>query len=215
LTQETRVPRRDSEPEHVVQLFDTSSSLDGVVSAFLNQGWMRGEDLVVFAKSAHWTRIAPRLERRGCPVVTASNEGRLTVLDASSALADILRHGQPNPALFDVTVGTLIRTLTAEGRQVRAYSDLVEILAEEGNFEGAARLEELWNDLRQRCAFTLLCGYSAAHFTDARAAAALQSLCAAHTRAQKNSSDVPGSWLLNDQREPLTGDSTAADSRQR
>jgi hypothetical protein len=60
----------------------------------------------------------------------------------------------------------------------------VELLAEEGNFRGAQRLETLWNELAERCSFTLLCGYCAAHFVTPGAGAALQEICRSHSRSR-------------------------------
>ena len=58
-------------------------------------------------------------------------------------------------------------------------------------------LERLWNELSEREPFTLLCGYSAAHFIDAHALPALHAICGAHTRVQKHTSDLLGNWLIS------------------
>jgi hypothetical protein len=205
VTYQHRLLRRDSAKEHILQLFDTADSLASVVSTFLNEGWEQDENLLVIAKPRHWRPIAKRLAKRGCPVADATSAGRLIVLDAQAILPQIIRDGEPNATLVDVVFGDVVRRLTSGGGRLRIYAELVEILAEEGNFESARRLEDLWNALRQQYAFTLLCGYSAAHFADARTAISLRAICAAHTRVQRNASDLLGSWLLEDQRE------TAAD----
>jgi hypothetical protein len=196
-----RFARAAAATEHIVQLFDTPDSLANVVSAFLNDGWARGDSLLVAAKPAHWTKTADRLQRRGCPVTQATREGRLTVLDAATTLARITRFGAIDRQLFFDHIGSLVGRLVSESRNgVRIYGEMVELLAEEGDLRGAQQLEHLWNELGERQAFTLLCGYTAAHFADNRTLPALKAICAAHTRVQKNTSDLLGNWLVG--REP-------------
>lgn len=200
MTDQARVLRRDSS-EHILQLFDTPDSLGNVVSAFLYDGWEAGEHLLVIAKARHWTRIADRLRRRGFAEQEALEQGRLTVLDAHSTAKDIVRAQVPDASLFRGTIGTLVSRLASGPRGgLRVYGELVEVFAEEANFEAARQLEGLWNELREQHPFTLLCGYSAAHFAGAGAAAALRPICDCHTRVQRNASDLLGSWLLNDER---------------
>jgi hypothetical protein len=201
VTEQERVLRRSVANEHILQLFDTPESLGNVVSAFLNEGWEQGEHLLVVAKPRHWSRIVERLRRRGVSENDAIEQGRLTVLDAMAMLPQIMRGHRPDPERFQHTIGTLVARLASRTRGgLRAYGELVELLAEEGNYEGARQLEELWNDLRQQHQFTLLCGYSAAHFADTRTAFSLKAICSCHTRVQRNTSDLLGSWLLNDER---------------
>ena len=183
--------------EHIVQLFDTVDSLANVVSAFLNDGWLRGDQLLVVARPANWTKACERLARRGCPVAQAIGDGRLTVLDAATTLARFTRRGSVDRQMFADHVGGLVGRLVAESRgSVRIYGEMVELLAEEGDLRGAAQLEELWNDLSERQSFTLLCGYTAAHFADPATKAALHAICGAHSRVQTNMSDMLGNWLV-------------------
>ena len=189
-------PLRNGSHEHIVQLFDTTESLADVVSAFLNEGWQRGEHLLVVSKPVHWARTSERLERRGCPVSKAIKDGRLIVLDAATTLAKIMRFGIADRQLFLDHVGALVGRLVAESTGVRIYGEMVELLAEEGDLHGAQLLERLWNELSERQPFTLFCGYSAAHFAGPHALPALHSICGAHTRVQQHTSDVLGNWLI-------------------
>jgi hypothetical protein len=203
VTHETRrATRRAVTHEHMLQLFDTPDSLGSVVSAFLYEGWDSGEHLLVMAKPRHWTRIAERLARRGCTESEALEQGRLTVLDVQAVLPGILRGRDVDAAAFRATVGALVARLAHRSTRngLRIYGELVEVLAEEGNYESAREVEHLWNQLREQQPFTLLCGYSAAHFTGPAGAPALRAICDLHTRVQRNASDLLGSWLLNDER---------------
>jgi hypothetical protein len=203
VTQETRrAAGRVAAHDHILQLFDTPDSLGNVVSAFLNEGWEAQEHLLVIAKPRHWTRIADRLARRGCSESDALEQGRLTVLDVNAVLPGILHGRDVDAPAFRATVGALVARLAHRSTRngLRIYGEIVEVLAEEGNYESAREVERLWNELREQHEFTLLCGYSAAHFAGAGGAPALRAICDHHTRVQRNASDLLGSWLLNDER---------------
>jgi hypothetical protein len=189
--------------EHIVQLFDTPDSLGNVVSAFLSEGWRRGDSLLVLARPAHWARVADRLSRRGCPADPAVTAGRLTVFDAATVLARLTRAGRIDPERFQEQVARPVERLAATSAAgLRIYGEVVDLLAEEGDFAGARYLESLWNALGERVRFTLLCGYAAAHFADAQSIPALQAICGAHSRVQKNTSDLLGNWLVGRQPDP-------------
>lgn len=197
MTHREGVVRGTVNSEHVVQLFDSTESLADTVSAFLHDGYRRGDHLLVITKPKHWAASSDRLEERGSPVAAAIAAGRLVVLDAATTMAKFMRNGLPDASLFASTVGELVQRLNAEtGAGVSIYGEIVELLAEEGNFRGAQRLETLWNELAERCSFTLLCGYCAAHFVTPGAGAALQEICRSHSRVQTNAADPLGTWLL-------------------
>jgi len=124
-------------------------------------------------------------------------EGRLTVLDAPLTLRSFMRNGAPDPRLFAATLCEAVGRLCAESKDnLRIYGEMVEILAEEGNLRGAEELEELWNQLGARESFTLLCGYSSAHFAAPNAGKALEEICRKHTRVHQDNADLLGNWLL-------------------
>jgi hypothetical protein len=132
----------------------------------------------------------------GCPVADTIAQGRLVALDAATTLASFLRD-EPDPALFEEHVGTLVSRLAKMGR-LHVYGEMVDLLAEQGRLDTAHTLEQLWNKLAAAESFTLLCGYASAHFGDARDAEALHRICRAHTRSASDPSDLLATWLLND-----------------
>jgi hypothetical protein len=208
LTYRPHVIRSQVGTEHIVQLFDTMDSLANVVSAFLNEGWQKGDHLLVVAKPAHWLKTAERLERRGCPVDQATREGRLMILDAATTLARISRYGVVDRQLFLEYVGALVGRLVAGATgMVRIYGEMVELLATEGDLRQAHQLELMWNELGERQPFVLLCGYTASHFADGNSLPALHAICGAHTRVQKNTSDLLGNWLV-DRNTPIVDHNT-------
>ena len=198
---------KDCSSAHLVQLFDAPRSLADAVSHFLIDGRERGDQLLVMARASHWQLIRAYLERRGVAVDDPSE--RLTVIDARQMRARMLRRGVPDPTRMHETVGELVAQLAEQPRVsadaaqprrpggLRVYGEIVELFAEEGNFEQAIVLEEFWNYLIEKHRFTLLCGYSAAHFADSSHMVDLQRICACHTRVRTQPSDTLGTWLTS------------------
>jgi len=166
------------------------------VSRFLLDGYRSGECLLVAATAAHWALIAESLEKQGCPVGDAVKDGQLTVQDANDTLQAFMRGGVPDPIRFFEAVGSVVRRLGAQDRGLRVYGEMVNILAESGDYDAAYRLEEIWNDLAAHQSLSLFCGYLSAHFSDARTATALGRICRAHTHVQTSPADELAGFLL-------------------
>jgi hypothetical protein len=196
-----RVMRGEIVSEHLVQLFDEPESLVAGVSAFLFDAWKRGEHLLVVARPANWAMTATELQARGCPIPELLAEGRLIVLDAATTLARFMAGDLPDAPRFDDSVGGLVRrTCSATPHGLAVYGEMVDILAAQANFDGAEKLEALWNHLSEASSFRLLCGYSAAHFGDERTAKHLQAICNCHTGASARPTDLLSTWLLANRR---------------
>jgi hypothetical protein len=187
--------------DHIVQLFDTQSSRAKAIWRFVSAGLDDGDTVVVVARPKHWRSAARLLRRGGWPVDRELAAGRLVVLDADVMLASFMRRGAVNVHMFEDVIGGCVSDLvTHSAPPVRIYGEMVDLLAEEANFEAARHLEELWNDLGRRYPFTLLCGYAAAHFTDPKTAASLRAICGAHTHVASAAGDLLGNWILRERR---------------
>jgi hypothetical protein len=180
---------------HLLHLFDTPGSLAATVSSFLAQGYQAGGNLLVVAKPANRAGILGALRHAGCCPDKAAAQQRIVSLDARDTLMRISRNGSIDGRLFDSVVGTLVGDLSAT-RRLWVYGEVVELLAEEEDFMGAIRLEEMWNHLAERHRFSLMCGYSSAHFTAPAARPALRGICATHTKSAATTDDALGQWLL-------------------
>ena len=178
-----------------MQLFDAPRSLADAVSHFLIEGRARGEHLLVIARASHWQLIRAYLERRAFPVDDGV-EG-LTVIDARKIRTRMMRRGLLDPGRLEETLGTMLTEFATAPRGLRVYGEIVELFAEEGNFEQACTLEDYWNHLQEKYHFTLLCGYSAAHFADPRNSHHLREVVGRHTSVKSHSADSLGSWLSN------------------
>lgn len=182
--------------EHHVQLFDSSKSLAETVAAFLIAGFHRGEPLLIVATPQHRELLARKLGEAGVNVHEAIAANRLMMLDAVQTLAKFMRQEVPSAIAFDEVIGSIVARL-ANGKRVCIYGEMVDVLAARGHYKAACQLEELWNVLGQRQAYTLFCGYASGHFGDPRTAKALAGICAAHDHLHRKKDDMLAEFLLD------------------
>jgi signal transduction histidine kinase/ActR/RegA family two-component response regulator len=99
------------------------------------------------------------LRANGLDVANARASGRYVSLDAAETLSKFMVDGSPNPEAFNQLMGNVISNVTDGRAPVRAFGEMVALLWAEGNYAGAIRLEELWNDLQKSHCFSLFCAY--------------------------------------------------------
>lgn len=191
------VVRGEVQSEHLMQLFDNRDSLADAVSSFLASGVLDANPVFVVCTPDHWRAIAAGLDRHGVPVEAFRASGHITVADARDTLSQFMSAGFLDPAQFHASVGTIVKSLARPGTRLRVYGEIVNLLAAEGDFAAAKRLEELWNELSAEVSFTLFCGYSAEHFGDPRSAEALRNICGTHSHIRTDARDLLGNFLLH------------------
>lgn len=132
-----------------------------MVARFVDEGIAADETAVVVASAAHLTAFEDALAAGGVDVASARQAGIFVTVDASEALSRFLVEGWPDAGRFETEIGALARTIGDSGRPVRIYGEMVALLWDAGHVGAAIELEEMWNELRQRVPFSLLCAYSA------------------------------------------------------
>ena len=152
--------------DHVVQFYDAEESLVGVVGSYLSAALAEGDSVVVIAAPGHRQAFRSALAGVGMDLDVAEREHRLTLMDAATTLARFTIDGRIDSTAFDREVGGVVRAASASGRPVRAYGEMVALLWEAGDVDGAIRLERLWNELGDRTPFSLFCAYPATSVTD-------------------------------------------------
>lgn len=189
--------------EHGVRLFDVPESLGEAVAGFLLAALADGAPMLLAAKPVNVTIIAEALAARGLSLSELIERQLLTVVDAETTLCQFMRHGMPDPVLFEQHVAATVRRLAAGASRVAVYGEMVEILAAEENFRAAAALEQLWNQLASGTRVSLLCGYSSAHFATPDKADALHAICASHSQVLRGDTDLLGNWLIESRQQRL------------
>ena len=189
------VSRSKVSPAHLVQFFDSDDTRHEAVAGFLAEGYHSGSALVLIARPANTAAILDRLDEAGARTQRAIDCGRLTVLDATDTLRRTSRLGSPDAGRFGGVVGTVVTSMSRQGR-VCAYAEMVDILAQRGDFGDAMVVEDLWNHLAGRFDLSVICGYAAAHFVSASAQNALRDVCGAHASVRVEPQDPLAAWLL-------------------
>jgi hypothetical protein len=168
---------------HAVQFYKDAASLADRVATFLDDGMKSGQPGLIVATSTHATAIVRALEAIGVDVSGARKTGELQILDARKLLSAFMVGGQPDALLFKSNVGDVIERLCV-GRTpcpIRVYGEMVDVLWQEGNINGAIRLEILWNQLASAYDFALLCGYAVGHFYKETRDPRYDHVCQQHT----------------------------------
>ena len=168
---------------HAVQVYRDVERLADSVSRYLAAGFDRGEPAVVIATPEHWARFDERLAECGWNAERIEESGLLFRADAEATLAAVMEGDQLAAGRFDAVVGGLIDRVGARfpGRRIRAFGEMVDLLCERGSPRVAARLEELWNRLARRRAFSLLCSYRIDVFDRDAQLSVLPQVCRAHS----------------------------------
>jgi len=174
---------------HAVRFYKSSDSLARVVAEFVGQGAAAGEPAVVIATSPHAAAIERALGGNGVDIAALRAADRFTVLDADAVLHEILVDGMPTAERFHAVVTPIIEhaAAIADGRVVRAYGEMVDVLWRAGRTLAATRLEILWNSLGRTHHFALLCGYAMTNFYED---AAIDEICGHHTHVMSASGDA-------------------------
>jgi DNA-binding transcriptional MerR regulator len=169
--------------EHFVQFYESDAylaeSAGGFVAAALRQGGIG----VVVATAEHRRDIEIKLAAHDIDVGALDAAGRYVVHDARETLLQFMVDDRLDTKRFESTVGQMMTRLSARGGPVHAFGEMVALLWEDGNREGAIALEQQWNALAQQHKFALLCAYPIHCFDDDRTID-FDRVCACHTRVQ-------------------------------
>jgi PAS domain S-box-containing protein/excisionase family DNA binding protein len=174
---------QDAAPtSHLVRFYETDDALVDAVGSYVEAGLQASQVCVVLATTAHHAALESRLGAVGVDVTALAAAGQYIALDAADTLAQIMVGGEPSSEAFADVVGTVIAEAGSSGRGVRAFGEMVGMLAMDRNHGAAIRLEALWNDLQQAYPFALYCAYPMAAFGDADFAGAFDEITAGHSR---------------------------------
>ncbi len=159
-------------PAHEVQFYSGDEQLYDTVLSFLADGLRAAQPLVVIATERHRRALKTGLAALGFDIEDIEYRRDVAFLDARDTLAAFMEGKVPNRELFYATVGNVLERVMRERTYLvaRVCGEMVDLLYRDGNVDGALAVEDLWNELAERYAFSLLCAYSMdGFFTEAHA----------------------------------------------
>ena len=181
-----RAPRTDwaemSDTEHFVQFYEADGFLLNSLSGFIGNAISSGEGAIVVATKAHRQGLDELLQANGLDVVSHKASGRYVSLDASETLSKFMVNGAPDGERFKEVLGGVIASVTDGRSRIRAFGEMVGVLWVEGNYAGAIRLEELWNELKKVHSFSLFCAYPMNQFGGEQFIEPHSNVCSVHSR---------------------------------
>lgn len=169
---------------HDVQFYRTDEYLTRAAANFLAEGVRAGQPLVVFATPPHRAAFIAALRGLGLDTEEMLSGREAVWLDARETMDAFMEGRLPNRELFMATVGSIFERLLRKRNFliVRGYGEMVDLLARDGNHDGALELEKFWNELAEKYPYSLLCGYSLDNFLHESGATHARRVCHQHTR---------------------------------
>ncbi|MGA7747514.1 MAG: MEDS domain-containing protein [Candidatus Aquilonibacter sp.] len=128
------------------------------VTTFLRENLALDHPVLVVASERHRHAFSVALRAKGVDPDAKSDAGLLVFLDAVTVCDLILVDGRIEWRRFDQIVGEAVRNLRMRG-PLRVYGEVVDLLWSRGQHDIAVGLEGLWNRLRHKVDFELLCAY--------------------------------------------------------
>ena len=167
--------------QHVVGLYDRDDDLVVGIAEFLADALANDGTAIVIATPAHCAAVDAALTRAGVSVASLAGSGSYVVLDAADTMASFMRHGRPDADLFDATIGAIVARAAARGGPLALFGEMVALLWDEGNLEGALELEARWNHLADHYAFALFCAYAMSSLETSGDLSAARRMCDRHS----------------------------------
>jgi hypothetical protein len=147
------------EREHFVQFYQTESTLLHNLKRFVGGGLKGGSPCLLILTPEHRAALEEQLREAGIDTSAAEQAGTYVALDAAETLSRFMRNDLPNKELFTQVIGGVLKQTTMHNLHARAFGEMVDLLWQQGNHDGAAMLEALWNDAARFYSFTLFCAY--------------------------------------------------------
>ena len=160
---------------------ERDDDLIAAVATFVTDALAQRGTAVIVATPAHRVAVDAALTRAGFPLGALTQSGAYVSLDATDALHAFMAGDRPDAARFRASTESIIAGAADRGGPVCLFGEMVALLWEQGNLEGAIEVESLWNDLAARHAFALFCAYAMSSLETSGDLAAAKRMCDGHS----------------------------------
>ena len=163
---------------------DERSLLDGFTH-FLGSALKNGSAAIVIATEMRRDKLLARLHAYGLDMSAAIQRGRYVALDNAEAVSTFMVNDLPDPAQFYRVTSDLItrtaKSVNGEHARIAACGECAPLLWEQGNAEGAVRLEHLWDEIARLYGVQVCCGYPQGSFQGGAGSYTFGRICAEHS----------------------------------
>ncbi len=166
---------------HLVQFFKTDAENVQALVEYVAAGILNDDGIVIVASQTHILSMLKSLKEKNIEFQSLVDSKQLLLLDAEDTLKTILVRDRPSRRLFQHQVGPLLKDITTRFKKVRIYGEMVNILMDKKNFDGAMTLESFWNEIGLQYSFALFCGYSVDYFSGDLQSVAATQVCSCHS----------------------------------
>jgi len=176
--------------EHVVQIYNNDTMLLNTLADYANNGFHAGDAVVIIATGKHITALNTRLKVRGLDLNPLIAADQYIPMDADETLATFMVNGMPDATKFMEAMTAVMDKARKNGREVRAFGEMVALLWERGNTKGTMDLEDLWNKFCATRKLSLFCAYPKNGF-DHNADNSVMHICSAHSKVIQTNDKFP------------------------
>ncbi len=149
---------------HMVFPYTDEKRAMKAVAAFVAGSLKNGGSAILILTTAHWEAIRAQLKRDKFDFAALKDSDRFICADAARMLQSFMVDDMPDAAKFESSIGWLMERAKGKwDRAVRAYGEMVDLLWQAGNTNGALALEQLWNLAIAKHDICLLCTYCTAN----------------------------------------------------
>jgi len=168
---------------HTVHFYESDGLFLDSLAEFVGGALSAEGACVILATESHLQRLHERLESVGIDVTLAAKRNQYIALEARETLSAFMRDGWPDKNLFFETIEPVLERAHSGLRGdscIVAFGEMVSLLCEEGQYEQAVRLEDLWNEIAHRHKISLRCAYPMTLFANEERQWSYRRVCAAH-----------------------------------
>lgn len=179
------------ESVHSVQFYENDSFLIKGLAEYIGSALSAGDKGIVIATKEHLEQLEESLRERGLlPEADPASAERYIPLEVDHMLPLFMADGLPDQARFHTEIGDVIeRAALGHEGHVHIFGEMVAILCGTapcpsrllGKHDAAIQVERYFNELLQKHAFTLMCGYPLSAFPRQQDRAMFHEVCDLHT----------------------------------
>lgn len=170
---------------HEVEFYSGDRSLLDGFTHFLGAALKKGDAAIVIARELRRDKILARLHAYGLDMSAMIQQGRYVALDSAEVVSTFMLNDLPERDQFYRVTNDLItrtaKSVHGEYARVAACGECAPLLLEQGNAEGAVRLEQLWDEIARSYGVQVFCGYPLSSLQGRAGKHTFGRICAEHS----------------------------------